>query len=79
MNGVEQLSDDEDLTDNNPESGLQGVALLMEDLRNAVEATLDAEVEDENERKAFAEALLKHISRDTLAFYRKLLKIQVVL
>ncbi|XP_076800865.1 liprin-beta-1-like isoform X2 [Clavelina lepadiformis] len=76
MNGVEQLSDDEDLTDNNPESGLQGVALLMEDLRNAVEATLDAEVEDKNERKAFAEALLKHISRDTLAFYRKLLKIQ---
>ena len=58
-------------------SGLEGVALLMEDLRNAVEATLDAEVDDQIGRAAFADALLQFISPDTLNFYRQLFKMQV--
>ena len=59
-------------------SGLEGVALLMEDLRNAVETTLDAEVEDEEGREVFSEALLQFVSPETLTFYRNLLKIQVL-
>ena len=58
-------------------NGLEGVALLMEDLRNAVEATIDAEVADEKGRADFADALLHCMSPGTLTFYRKLLKVQV--
>jgi len=58
-------------------TGLEGVALLMEDLRNAVEATLDAELENQLGRAAFADALLQFISPDTLNFYRTLFKIQL--
>ena len=58
-------------------TGLEGVALLMEDLRNAVEATLVAELENHLGRAAFANALLQCISPDTLNFYRSLFKIEL--
>lgn len=59
------------------ESGLHGVAMLMEDLRNAVETTVEAETGDAEDKSMFSDALLKHISYDTLEFYRKLLKLKV--
>lgn len=59
------------------DSGVQGVAVLMEDLRNAVEATLDVQFSDDRETKLLSDVLLKQLSTDTLLFYRKLLALRV--
>nr|CAB3265060.1 liprin-beta-1-like [Phallusia mammillata] len=75
-NGPEAHYSDEESANTEFNTGVQGVALLMEDLRNAVEATLDVEVDNDEERKTLSQALLKHISSDTLSFYRKLFKIE---
>ena len=60
-------------------NGVEGVASLMEDLRNAVEATVDAEIENEDNRIAFSNALLHTLSIETQNFYKNLLKFKVML
>ena len=59
------------------QDGVRGVALLMEDLRSAVEATLDNDVISEEEKHGFGENLINTITPETLHFYRDLLKVQV--
>ena len=79
-NGAEDPYSDGDFDDDNTvfDNGVEGVAMLMEDLRNAVEATLDVEaIESDLDKTGFGDSLLKFISLDTLKFYRKLLRIQV--
>nr|XP_018667295.1 liprin-beta-1-like isoform X2 [Ciona intestinalis] len=78
-NGADDPYSDGDFDDDNTvfDNGVEGVAMLMEDLRNAVEATLDVEaIESDVDKIGFGDSLLKFISLDTLKFYRKLLRIQ---